>query len=287
MAWWTEVHGLAILLGGVVGLILATSGAGGGIIAVPLLVFGLGLPMQQAAPIGLLAVGLAAGLGAFLGWRQGILRYRAAGLIGVVGMITAPLGVWLAHQVPNRPLMVAFAFVLVWTALATLRRARESVRKVVCEDAGSATDSPARPGVACRLDPARGRFLWNMPCARALAGTGLVSGLLSGLLGVGGGFVIVPALGRHSDLPQRSVLATSLGVITLVALGGIGAAAWHGAIPWAAALPFGGGAVVGLLLGQGIGARLAGHRLQQSFALVSLLAAVLLLLRASGFLLQG
>ncbi|GBG01782.1 UPF0721 transmembrane protein [Azospira sp. I13] len=287
MAWWTEVHGLAILLGGVVGLILAMSGAGGGIIAVPLLVFGLGLPMQQAAPIGLLAVGLAAGLGAFLGWRQGILRYRAAGLIGLVGMATAPLGVWLAHQVPNRPLMAAFALVLVWTALATLRRARQGARGA--KGGGGEADclAAARPGVACRLDPAQGRFLWNLPCARALAGTGLVSGLLSGLLGVGGGFVIVPALGRHSDLPQRSVLATSLGVITLVALGGIGAAAWHGAIPWAAALPFGGGAVAGLLLGQGIGARLAGHRLQQSFALVSLLAAALLLLRASGLLWQG
>ena len=65
---------LGIGLGAIIGAILALTGAGGGILAVPLLVFGLGLSMVQAAPIGLLAVGLAAGVGALLGLRQGVVR---------------------------------------------------------------------------------------------------------------------------------------------------------------------------------------------------------------------
>ncbi len=115
--------------------------------------------------------------------------------------------------------------------------------------------------------------------------TGLLSGLMSGLLGVGGGFVIIPALTRYSDLDQRSILATSLGVITLVACGSVAAAAAGGSIAWPVAIPFGAGAVAGLLAGRLIAARLAGPRLQQSFAVVCLLVAGLMLARATGVLL--
>jgi uncharacterized membrane protein YfcA len=94
------------LLGAAVGLILALTGAGGGIIGVPVLVFGLSLPIQQAGPIALLAVGLAAGLGSLLGLRRGILRYRAAALIGACGVLTVPFGVFLARYIPSQALPV-------------------------------------------------------------------------------------------------------------------------------------------------------------------------------------
>ncbi|MCM8637067.1 sulfite exporter TauE/SafE family protein [Accumulibacter sp.] len=255
---------VAPLLGAAVGLVLALTGAGGGIIAVPLLVFGLALPMQQAGPIGLLAVGLAAGLGALLGLRSGILRYRAAGLIGLCGILAAPAGVWLAHRIPNQPLTLAFALLLAWTGGRRLWRLPPRAAADVADK-------------ACRLNPAVGRFDWNRRCARVLGATGVVSGLLSGLLGVGGGFVIIPALSRHSDLPPASVVATSLGVMTLVASGGVAAAALAGSIVWQIALPFAGGAMAGLLLGRLLAARLAGERLQQGFAVLCLIVAGLLL----------
>ncbi len=263
---------LAVMFGAIVGLILALTGAGGGIIAVPLLVFGLHLPIQQAAPIGLLAVGLAAALGAFMGWRQGILRYRAALLIGLTGLCSAPLGVWLAGKLPQAPLLALFALILGWTALQFFRRARQPTGE-------TRPDTRTTP---CQLNPNVGRFDWTLPCARALTGTGLLSGLLSGLLGVGGGFVIVPALTRHSDLSAKSILATSLGVIALVAIGAVSTAALSGMISWPVALPFASGAIAGLLAGRLLASRITGNRLQQAFATLCLLVALLMLARAAG-----
>jgi len=269
---------IAALLGAIVGLVLALSGAGGGIIAVPLLVFGLHLEMVAAAPIGLIAVGLAALVGAVLGLREGIVRYRAAALIGTVGMLAAPLGVWLAQRIPNPPLLFAFGLLLALTGWRSWQRAARDVR-------GEAPDPTVRH--ACEINPAEGRLHWTAPCARALAATGATSGLLSGLLGVGGGFVIVPALGRHTDLDHRSVLATSLAVIALVSVGGVGAAASHGHIALATAAPFAGGALAALLAGRQIGRRLQGPRLQQVFALVCGAVSLLMLARATGLITLG
>lgn len=260
---------LAIALGAIIGAMLALTGAGGGVLAIPLLVFGLHLPVQQAAPVGLVAVGLAAALGAALGLRQRIVRYRAAGLIGVAGMLVAPLGVFMAQRLPNRPLLAAFALVLIYTAWRMLKRPPLSPHSLVA--------------VPCHVSHADQRLTWTLPCARALAGTGLISGLLSGLLGVGGGFVIVPALTRYTDLDMRSVQVTSLAVIALVSLSGVSAAAWHGSLPWAVALPFALGAVLALLLGRQLAGKLNAARLQQAFAWFSLGVAALMLARAAGW----
>jgi hypothetical protein len=81
-----------LALGALVGLLLALTGAGGGILAVPLLVFALHLGVAEAAPIGLLAVGLAAAIGAALGLRDGIVRYRAAMLMGGLAMVARAAG---------------------------------------------------------------------------------------------------------------------------------------------------------------------------------------------------
>lgn len=261
---------LAGALGVLIGLTLALTGAGGGVLAIPLLVFGLHLPVQQAAPVGLVAVGLAAALGAGLGLRQGIVRYRAAAVIGFAGMCVAPLGVLAAQHLPNRPLLAAFAGVLVYTALRMLR-----TPAVVNLDEAQ---------LPCRVEPGQSRLSWTRQCARALLGTGLMSGFLSGLLGVGGGFVIVPALTRHTNLSLRSVQATSLAVIALVSVSGVTAAALHGAVPWAVGVPFSLGAVAGLLSGRRVAQNLNPKVLQSAFGGFALLVALLMLARALGWL---
>ena len=117
---------ISLGLGLVVGVVLALTGAGGGILAVPLLVFGMQMGVAQAGPIGLLAVGMAAALGAFLGLKAGIVRYRAALLISVTGMLLSPVGLWLANRIDNRWLSVLFALVLLFVAFKTFRRATAS-----------------------------------------------------------------------------------------------------------------------------------------------------------------
>jgi hypothetical protein len=259
----------ALVLGLVVGIILALTGAGGGILAVPLLVFGAGVTLVQAAPIGLMAVGMAAALGAVLGLQQGIVRYRAAMLVAAVGMLLSPVGLLLAHRIENRWLSVLFAVVLLLVGCRAVARAYRTAPEL------------RPPGICpCVRDPATGRFIWTTQCARALAFSGAVAGLLSGLLGVGGGFVMVPALQRYTDLAMQSIVATSLAVIALVSATGVAASAAAGNVDWQVAAPFSIGALAGMLGGRMLASRLAGPHLQAGFGAVSGLVACGMLARA-------
>ena len=254
-------------LGACVGLILGLTGAGGAIMAVPLLVFGLHLQVAQAAPIALLAVGLAAALGAALGLRAGKVRYRAAGFIAATGIVVSPLGLWAARRLPNAPLAVIFAGVLGWVAWRMWRGG---------QPATAAAPAHCPP---CLLNADTGRLRWTAPCARALGGTGVAAGFLSGLLGVGGGFVIVPALRRATDLPMQAIVATSLAVIALVSASGVIAAAAGGHLEWRIALPFTLAAVAGMLAGRAVADRFPPRRLQQSFALFAAVVAAAMLVK--------
>lgn len=254
-------------LGAVVGAVLALTGAGGGAIAVPLLLFGAGLSMQQAAPVALLAVGLAAAIGAFMGLREGQVRYRAAALIGAAGMACASLGVMLARHIPQTPLLLAFAALMVLTAW-------RMARALPVEHRGESSR-------ACERPQGERRLRWTRACALVLSITGAFTGLLSGLLGVGGGFIIIPALERQSNLDFRSIQATSLAVIALVAVSGIASAVWQGQVKIEIAVPFSAGALIGLLAGRALSGFLAAEHLRRGFALVTLCVAGLLLWRAA------
>ncbi len=269
-------NGLTAALGAIIGLVLALTGAGGGILAVPLLVWVLHLPLQAAAPVGLAAVGMASALGALLGLREGLVRWRAALLMGAMGMVFAPMGVALAHRLPAKPLLWLFAGIMAWVGWHALRASRA--------DAVSAESpvSDTSPHAVCHVNAAKGRIDWTAPCARAMASTGALSGLLSGLIGVGGGFVIVPSLLRHSDLDLRQVQATSLAVIALVSISGVSTAAWHGALDAYVALPFAGGAMLALLVGRRLALHLPEAKLKQGFAWLTLAVAASLVVKAMG-----
>lgn len=252
-------------LGFTVGVILALTGAGGGILAVPLLIFGAGLSAAEAGPIGLMAVGMAAALGALLGLKVGIVRYKAALLTAGSGMLLAPPGLWLAHNTDNRWLTLLFAIVLLYVAF---RMFRQSMHQPIDRPLASVRRPP------CIRSTDNGKIIWTSPCARALALSGAIAGFLSGLLGVGGGFVMVPALQRSTDLTMESVVATSLAVIALVSLTGVASSALTGHVNWVVATPFASGALTGMIGGRMLAYRLSGPRLQQGFGLVSALVAV-------------
>jgi uncharacterized membrane protein YfcA len=264
---------LAPLFGLAVGLVLALTGAGGAIVAVPLLVFGLHMSLAEAGPVGLLAVALASTLGAVLGLRARTLRYKAAGLMAAAGALATPFGLWLAQRLPDRPLSALFACVLVAVAWRMLLQASRELRGIA---------PPAARSPPCRLDPAVGKLHWNWACARSLVLAGTAAGFLSGLLGVGGGFILVPTLLAMSDLPMKAVVATSMGVVAIVSVVGVLNASVAGHMPWAIAWPFATGALAGLVGGRWFASRLAGPRLQQGFAALSFGIAVSLLVRAAG-----
>lgn len=261
---------VALLAGGFSGVLMGLTGAGGSLFAVPLLVFVLGVPMREAIPAALLAVALAGALGTLLGLRARLVRYRAAAWMAGVGLIVAPFGYALALRLPGSWLLLMFALVMLGVA-ARLFRGVPAV--------SIAGDEPVRRAVA--LNPDTGRFVWTPRSAATLAGVGATAGLLAGLLGVGGGFVIVPALRSVSALSMRSAVATSLMSLTLISAGGVLMMQFSGQLE----LPdqttgFLAGAVLGLLLGRRLSERLPERRLQQFFAALMAVVGVSLLLRS-------
>ncbi len=261
---------IALGLGSVVGFLLSLTGAGGAILSVPLLGFGLQLSVAQAGPIGLLAVCLSAGVGAFIGLRAGILRYRAASFMAVFGLILAPVGIWLAKLIPNRPMVIGFALLLVFVSIRMLIAAYRDRRGI------SKNDKRPPP---CLLNQSIGKLIWTAPCARSLAAAGALAGFFSGLLGVGGGFIIVPSLKSATDLPIQSIVATSLGVLTIVSFGSVLIATVSGNMLWSIAIPFASGALIGMFSGQQFAKKISGPRLQQFFAVFTLCVAIVMIVK--------
>ena len=247
---------------------MGLTGAGGGILSVPLLVFALHLSVAQAAPIALSAIALAAGVGALLGLKHKILRYKAAGFMAIFGLLLSPVGLWLAQRVPNSPLLILFSCTLFYSSINLYKQARREILGIA--------DTASKPP-PCLLDPSIGKLTWNIPCARALMFSGGIAGFLSGLLGVGGGFVIVPALKRYTDLPVQSIVATSLGVLAIVSGGGAVFSAAAGNLDVLLAAPFAFGALTGLLIGGAFSKKISGPRLQQIFAVMTFIVAISLM----------
>ena len=275
---------LAALLGSLVGIVLGLTGAGGSIFAVPLLVFGLGWSLPQATPVALLAVFAAAAFGTVTSWRSGLIARRPALVAGVVGSLTSPLGIALAMRLPQATLTLVFAAVMTLVASRMLRQARgapQDLRAVRADVDGSADAGAA----ICRVDPASQRLRWSRPCAIAVGFGGAVTGVLSGALGVGAGFVIVPTLRYVTQLSMQACVATSLMIISLVSAAATLshlASAGPSALPLAVAAPFVGGALAGMFASRRVAARLSGPLLQQAFALLMLAAAALLAWRELG-----
>lgn len=254
----------SLLLGVLVGAVLGLTGAGGGILAVPALVVGLGWSMQQAAPVALIAVAGSAALGAIEAFSKGLVRYRAAALMALSALPFTWLGVTLAQITPQRVLTALFAALLLLVATRLLRQAL---------GAGAAEAEAVRP--AARMDPATGRLRWNGPTALLLAGIGSLTGLATGLLGVGGGFVIVPLLRKFTDVPMHGIVATSLLVIALVGTSGVLAALLHGAVlPAGPTFLFAVATAAGMLAGRLLAHRLSARHVQLGFASVLLIVAL-------------
>jgi uncharacterized membrane protein YfcA len=262
---------LSLIFGAIVGLSLGLTGGGGAIFAVPLLVYGLGVPTKEAIGISLAAVGATALVGFLHRWTLGQVETRTGLLFAVAGMLGAPVGTWISGLLPDAVLLTLFAGLMIVVAVRLWRQAATATS--VCA-ASSVQDGPT-----CQRTSSGGLILTSR-CAVLLTIVGILTGVLSGLFGVGGGFVIVPALVLFSGMEIHRAVGTSLMVIALVSVAGVVSHLAAGRdISLAVASLFVLGGIVGLFAGQRIGRRLSGSALQKVFVVAILLVAVFVIAR--------
>jgi uncharacterized membrane protein YfcA len=242
---------LALPFGVAIGLSLGLVGGGGSILALPVLVYVLGEPVKAATTESLLIVGTTALLGSLVHAHAGRVRWRTALAFGTAGVLGALGGTALNRAVGARAILFAFALLLLAAAAAMLRGRGE----------------PRRP----EIDP-RGRNLWLR-----IVPAGLVTGLLTGFFGVGGGFVIVPALTLLLAIPLASAVGTSLVVIAVTSAGALAAHLSSGRIDWGIAAAFTAAAVAGAFTGSRLSRRARPYRLAQAFAVLVTVVSVFLI----------
>jgi len=258
---------LTLLFGSIVGLSLGLTGGGGAIFAVPLLVYGLTVVPQEAVGVSLAAVGTTALIGALQRLRAQEVDLGTGVLFALAGMAGAPLGLWLSAQIPASLLLVLFALLMLAVA----------VRMWLMASKPSGQSTPL--SAACARDE-HGRLALTSRCVLVLMAVGLLTGILSGLFGVGGGFIIVPALVLVSGMAMHRAVATSLVVIALVSASGVVSYLMAGR-PLNMVLTglFVVGGIGGMVLGTLWSRKLAGPALQQGFAVALVVVAAFVITR--------
>lgn len=219
----------------------------------------------------LIAVSGSAAIGAAEGLRKGLVRYKAATLMVVCGVPVTSLGVAAAHALPQRVLLALFAGVMLIVAARMFARARLADGPDPCNDSA----------LAC-INPESGRLRWSWSTALLFACIGAFIGFMTGLLGVGGGFFIVPLLRRFTNITMHGIVATSLMVIALIGSGGIVAAVAHGTtLPLQTTVLFASTTALGMLAGRRLAAHLSARQVQYGFAMLLAAVAVGLLAKAA------
>jgi uncharacterized membrane protein YfcA len=265
---------ISLFFGALVGISLGLTGGGGAIFAVPLLVYGLHVPARDAVGVSLAAVAATALVGFLHRWRRGEVEIHTGLVFAVAGMLGAPVGVWISKNLPEPLLLTLFAGLM---AIVAFRLWRQATKKAAGASRAACLDQDEAP--ACRRD-ASGTLVMTSRCAILLLLLGMTTGVLAGLFGVGGGFVIVPALVFFSGMAIHRAVATSLMVIALVSASGVAWRLLSGEdIALGMTALFVAGGVAGLFAGQKLARRLSGPMLQKVFAVAIVAVAAFVLVR--------
>lgn len=244
---------IGLILSAAIGLSLGLIGGGGSIITVPVLVYVLGVEAHEAVGMSLAVVGATSLVGAFLHYRKGNLELRTGFTFGAAGVVGAFLGTPLTHLFSPSALLLTFAALMLVVAVLMLTQKSNS----------EAEDDSNEKSVS----------IWKA----LLAGFGV--GVLTGFLGVGGGFLIVPALVMFGGLAIKDAIGTSLLVIFLNCVAGLAGHLSYGGfdlrLTVLVTILAVGGTIAGTILSQ----RLAAQRLQKSFAFFVLAVAIFLFVK--------
>ena len=226
---------LAIILALLIGLSLGLLGSGGSIITLPVLVYVAGIPTHQAVGMSLVIVGGTSMVGSLLNARRGSFHWKAGAFFAVSGMVGALVGAKFTHLVSAPVLLLLFGALMLVVGVRML----------------SKNESGLQPQ-SCRL--------WRC------LGVGVTVGGLTGFLGVGGGFLILPALVLFAGLEMKSAIGTSLAVIAVNCLGGFIGQLRYIDFNWPLTLGFLAAAVVGMFAGTALAGRLSTSTLRRGFA---------------------
>ncbi|WP_406458195.1 sulfite exporter TauE/SafE family protein [Streptomyces sp. NBC_00876] len=245
---------LALTAGAVVGLALGGLGGGGSVLAVPALIYLLGFTPAAATTAALLIVIATSLTGLLAHARDGRVRWRTGGLFAAAGIVPAALAGALSVRIPSGVLTGAFAVLATVAAVRMLRTAAPR------------RSSPGRPDA--------------VPAGKTVgAGAGL--GAVTGFLGVGGGFLAVPALVTVLAVPMSAAVGTSLLVITVNSTAALAARLTTPTVlDWALIAPFTATAVLGAWDGKRLAAKVSTASLQRIFGVVLLAVAVFMLVDA-------
>jgi uncharacterized membrane protein YfcA len=224
---------IAVLIGGALGLF----GGGGSVLAVPAFTFVLGIPPKDAVVMSLVVVGFAAAIGAVRGLRRRVVPPALALVVGASAMIGAAGGSLIGARITGERQLQILAVVMLGAAIMIVRQ--PSMRA-----AAVTHGSPL-----------------------LLAAIGLGTGTLTGMVGVGGGFLIVPALVVGAGMSMQEAAATSMFVIAVAALSALGGYFTSAGVDWLFILPLAATAAVATLLGARVAARLPQRVLQRAFAI--------------------
>lgn len=248
---------LGLGLAGLVGLSLGLLGGGGSILTVPILVYVLGFGAKEAIALSLAVVGATSLIGVWGHWRAGNVNVRVAVVFGVVAMVGTYLGARLSVFFTGSAQLGLFAVVMLVAAVFMFRG----------RPAGEVASAVVEPEVDAPL---------RLPL---IAAEGISVGVLTGLVGVGGGFMIVPALVLLAGLPMKEAVGTSLLVIALKSGAGFYGYLGQVEVPWGFLAGFTTAASAGILVGSGLVRLVSQAVLRRAFAVFLVIMGVLILYR--------
>ncbi|MFH9736186.1 sulfite exporter TauE/SafE family protein [Streptomyces roseolus] len=250
---------LAVAASLLVGVTLGVLGGGGSILTVPLLIHLAGLGTKEAIATSLFVVGVTSLAALVPHARARRVRWRTGLLFGAFGTAGAYGGGRLAEHVPGTALLVAFALMMLATAAAMLRTPRAS-RTPGVSRASRASRTPSTSCATRAPEPAGGG-----PSVRHVAGKGLLVGAVTGLVGSGGGFLVVPALALLGGLPMGTAVGTSLLVIAMNSFAGLAGHLSGVTVDRGLALAVTATAVLGSLAGARLAGRIPQTALRRAF----------------------
>ncbi|MGD9702275.1 MAG: sulfite exporter TauE/SafE family protein [Acidimicrobiia bacterium] len=256
---------LASPLGLLIGISLGALGGGGSILAVPSLVYAAGQTPAHATTTSLVLVAITALIGMVPHWRANRVRFGAGSIFGVAGIGGSLLGSHWNKAADPDVLLLAFSGLMLVAAYGMWRRVKDTRTAPVPRSLGAAAATPAPHASTVHIDP-------TTILKVAIAGS--IVGLLTGFFGVGGGFVIVPALVLALGFTMPEAVGTSLLVIAFNSVVALTTRLQSGSIEWGTVIPF----TIASLLGVVIGSRLASTRdsssLQRWFVALLVVVAV-------------